>query len=308
MASQLYTNNVTLTDAAEFNRFDSAAYAALTSVAGTNTITATGPVNYTLAAGQTILYGIAANTNTGATTLAVSGGTAKNVFAGNAACVGGEIRANTPFMVYYDGTQYQLIGQARQPTRQVLTSGTAATYTTPTGATRINVRMVGGGGSGAQATAGSGNAGTNTTFGGSLTAGGGSGGGTNGSTGGTGGSATGGDINIVGSQGQAGTNSGATAQSGGGGGSSVFGGGAPTTQSNVAGGGAVANTGSGGSGSGNTGAGATGGGGGAGGYVEKLIIAPAATYTYTVGAGGAAVGANSGGGAAGIIIVDEYYN
>jgi hypothetical protein len=51
-------------------------------------------------------------------------------------------------------------------------------------------------------------------------------------------------------------------------------------------------------------------GGGAGGYVEKLITSPAATYTYTVGTGGAggAAGTLAGGnGAAGIIIVDEFY-
>lgn len=54
-----------------------------------------------------------------------------------------------------------------------------------------------------------------------------------------------------------------------------------------------------------------GSGGGAGGYVEKLITSPAATYTYTVGAvanGGAAGTYAGGNGAAGIIIIDEFYD
>ena len=50
---------------------------------------------------------------------------------------------------------------------------------------------------------------------------------------------------------------------------------------------AKANTGSGGSG-GNDNTNSGGGGGGAGEFVEALIAAPAATYTFTVGAAGSA--------------------
>jgi hypothetical protein len=46
--------------------------------------------------------------------------------------------------------------------------------------------------------------------------------------------------------------------------------------------------------------------GGAGGYVEKLITSPAATYSYAVGAGGAAATGGQAGGS-GVIIIDEHY-
>lgn len=93
----------------------------LTSVAGTNTITATlasagsvtfGPLSYLTGAK---FWLIPANTNTGATTLNVTspaGGSAlgaKNVFWNGAACVGGELRQNVPALVGYDGTQFHII-------------------------------------------------------------------------------------------------------------------------------------------------------------------------------------------------------
>lgn len=112
MPSQTYTNSVTLTDATEFNNFDTAAYSALTAVAGTNTITATGPANYSLSYRLPFSF-IPAATNTGATTLNISGAGAKNVFSGGAACVGGELIINVPVLVIYDGTQYNIIGFQR---------------------------------------------------------------------------------------------------------------------------------------------------------------------------------------------------
>jgi hypothetical protein len=83
----------------------------LSSVAGTNTITAacTGLTAYV--AGQRFPFK-PANTNTGATTLNITGTSAlgaKNVFWNGAACVGGELRANIPAMVEYDGTQFHII-------------------------------------------------------------------------------------------------------------------------------------------------------------------------------------------------------
>ena len=127
MASQTYTDSVTLTAAAEFNKFDTAAYAQLTGVAGTNTVTATGPANLTLATSP-ILWFIPAVTNSGATTLNItpSGGAAlgaKNVFCGGSACVGGELVASVPIGVVYDGTQYNIIGNP------VVKGTTASTFT-----------------------------------------------------------------------------------------------------------------------------------------------------------------------------------
>jgi hypothetical protein len=57
-----------------------------------------------------------------------------------------------------DGTNYQIAstgGTQTLTTKQVFTSGTSATYTTPTNCTWIRIRMCGGGGGGANATAAS---------------------------------------------------------------------------------------------------------------------------------------------------------
>lgn len=88
---------------------------ALTSVAGTNTITATGAAALAAYATNQIFTLVPANTNTGATTLNItpSGGAAlgaKNVFANGAACAGGELVQNVPVIVLYDGTQFNIIG------------------------------------------------------------------------------------------------------------------------------------------------------------------------------------------------------
>lgn len=117
MASQTYTDGVTLSSATEWNKWDSAAYAVLSGVAGTNTVTATGAANYTLVATNVPVWFIPANTNTGATTLNItpSGGVAlgaKNVFFDGRACVGGEIVQNVPCGVIYDGTQYNIVTPA----------------------------------------------------------------------------------------------------------------------------------------------------------------------------------------------------
>jgi hypothetical protein len=70
---------------------------ALGTVAGTNTITAAVPVRGSVTMAPTAYatglryYFVPAATNTGATTLNIDSLGAKNVFAGGAACVGGEI-------------------------------------------------------------------------------------------------------------------------------------------------------------------------------------------------------------------------
>lgn len=134
MTTQVYTDGVTLTSAAELDKFDTAAYPQLTGVAGTNTITATGPANLGLATSPPLWF-IPANTNTGATTLNItpSGGaalTAKNVFSGGAACVGGELVAGVPAAVVYDGTQYNLLNPAM--TRGTFTASLTGCTTVPT--------------------------------------------------------------------------------------------------------------------------------------------------------------------------------
>lgn len=86
----------------------------LTSVAGTNTITATGPSAMSAyAAGQRFVF-IPANTITGAATINItpSGASAlgaKNLFAGGSAAVAGDLIANVPAIVVYDGTQFNIV-------------------------------------------------------------------------------------------------------------------------------------------------------------------------------------------------------
>src|SRR3990167_9875919 len=114
MATTDFVSGVTLSNTDWADDVDSTAYSVLVSVAGTNTITATGPANYAYAAARTPLYFIPAATNTGATTINVtpSGSSAlgaKNVFWNGAACVGGELRINVPVAVIYDGTRFHII-------------------------------------------------------------------------------------------------------------------------------------------------------------------------------------------------------
>jgi hypothetical protein len=196
------------------------------------------------------------------------------------------------------------------PTVQVLTSGT--TYTTPADCRAIKVRAVGGGGGGAGGGSGGGTGGTGgvTTFD-TLTANGGAGGSPGG--GGGGGSASGGDVNFAGGTSWAYSNVGAPNQYGAPGAAGPYGGnGTGGSNGGGVGGNAYANSGAGGGGAGGTATDIAGGGGGAGGYLEKHISAPAASYSYAIGALGAGGAAGTGGGVggdggSGIIIVEEYY-
>jgi len=205
-------------------------------------------------------------------------------------------------------------GSVAVPTRQILTSGAGATYTTPLNARQIRIRMVGGGGGGGGFNSSTGNAtaglaGTASSFGG-ITANPGLGGQSNttGRVGGAGG-VGGGGIASIRFPGNAG---GKTSGAGGG---SVFGG-SPVTGKGPVVGNAVANTGAGGSGGGESGGSFvdSGGGGGSGEYVEIIIDTPLATYVYTIGSGGSGgsegtVGQSGAGGAggSGVIIVEEIY-
>ncbi|CCE00926.1 hypothetical protein [Bradyrhizobium sp. STM 3809] len=206
-------------------------------------------------------------------------------------------------------------------TRTVITSG-SGTYTTPAGSKTLLVRMVGGGGGGAGSAnstgnGGGGGAGGNTTFGSTfLVANGGSGGSGSGGPTSNGGGASGGDLNQSGGYGAASIGAGSGPQSavvGGAGAGSAFGAGGPGGWPN-AGGVSAPSFGSGGGGAGGPASttGYSGGGGASGGYCEKLIASPAATYAFAVGAGGAAGAAGTGGtsgstGGSGIIIIDEFY-
>jgi len=90
----------------------------LTGAGGTNNAqTAGAPSNYAAFAANDIFEYTPSVTNTGATTLTItpSGGSAlsaKNVFAGGAALAGGELTANLPVLLLYDGTRLNIIGRS----------------------------------------------------------------------------------------------------------------------------------------------------------------------------------------------------
>jgi len=207
------------------------------------------------------------------------------------------------------------------PTRQVFTSG-SGTYTTPTGATYIKLRMIGGGGGGGGSGTASntdGGAGGDSTFS-TYTAGGGASGakstGAALGAGGAGGTASGSpDFSVSGGPGSAGVAySGTVAANchGGNGGNGALGGAGTglTTGNGTAG---ATNTGSGGAGGSGTASTFAAAGGGSGAYLEVIITSPSATYSYSVGAAGTAgtagtSGAAGGAGGSGLIIVDEFYN
>jgi hypothetical protein len=205
--------------------------------------------------------------------------------------------------------------QNAKRTRTVLTSG-SGTYTTPKGCKYIIVRLLGGGGGGGGG-AGAGSAGGATTFGTSfLTANGGQPGSSYGSGNAGGGAAAGGDINITGGYGSAswGAGIGSSVNQGAPGASGPFGGAGSGGWNSANGFNASSNSGSGGGGGGGVGSSSNGGcgGGAAGGYLEKLITSPAASYAYAVGSGGGGGGGNANGfaggtGGSGVIIIDEFY-
>lgn len=208
---------------------------------------------------------------------------------------------------------------APPPTRTVLTSGSALTYTPPANCRRISIRMIGGGGgsggfNNAGATAGG--PGVATVFG-SVSANPGLGGGPNsGATsgaGGLGGSAGGGSATLRVPGARGGTGQSGNSPFGGSGAGSYFNGGVPPNTGGTVGVSPAANTGCGASGAdSNSASFGPGGGGGAGEYVEFGVNNPGA-IVYTVGAGGAAGGNGGSGfagalGGSGLIIVDEFYS
>lgn len=121
----------------------------LTSVAGTNTITASiapGPTAYV--AGQTFRF-VAAGANTGATTLNINGLGAKAITKnGTVAMVGGEIVSGATVEVIYDGTQFQMIGVSTGQLINIQNFSASGTYTPTAGTKFVIVEIQGGGGAG----------------------------------------------------------------------------------------------------------------------------------------------------------------
>lgn len=84
----------------------------LTSVSGTNTITAAAtPTLVAYVTGQKFRL-IPANTNTGAATINIDSVGAKNIFLNGSAVVGYELKKNCPIELMYDGTQFHILSGA----------------------------------------------------------------------------------------------------------------------------------------------------------------------------------------------------
>src|ERR1700704_1491815 len=99
MASIVIVDQVTKIPALWGTDVDNATYNYLTSVAGTNTITANGPVGLAAYAAGLKFRFIPAATNTGATTINITGTGAlgaRNIFSGGVALVGGELTIGVP--------------------------------------------------------------------------------------------------------------------------------------------------------------------------------------------------------------------
>lgn len=144
-------NALARTDAPNAGQVQDGGLTLLSSVAGTDTITASSApaiTAYTL--GQEFSF-VPAGANTGsAVTLNINGLGAKSVKRnGTTQLTPGDIPAAGVVSVVYDGTQFQLIAPSnfgRLLNVQVFTS--SATYTATVGTTRCIVEMVGGGGGG----------------------------------------------------------------------------------------------------------------------------------------------------------------
>jgi hypothetical protein len=111
----------------------------LTSVAGTNVITATAPFGMTAyATGQRFTF-IAAGANTGATTLNLNSIGAKSITKnGTTPLVASDIAINAVVQVVYDGTQFQLLNPA-----SVSSFSAGSTGLTPSTATTGAVTLAG---------------------------------------------------------------------------------------------------------------------------------------------------------------------
>ena len=120
------------TDSATVSQIQSA-YGTFLTVSGTNTITATVSPNLTAySAGQMFGF-VAANTNTGATTINISGLGAKSIVTPLGALNAGDIQSGYFYIIYYDGTNFQLLGISTSLTNLSI-SGTLAV----TGAATFN--------------------------------------------------------------------------------------------------------------------------------------------------------------------------
>ena len=130
------------TDSATVSQIQSA-YGTFLTVLGTNTLTATVSPNLTAySAGQMFGF-VAVNTNTGATTINISGLGAKSIVTPLGALVANDLVSGYFYIIYYDGTNFQLLGVSNSLVSLTL-SGTGVQLTsTSTGAWKMPVGTTG---------------------------------------------------------------------------------------------------------------------------------------------------------------------
>jgi len=97
------------TDAANLSQVQSAVGTFLT-VSGTDTITASVSPALTAYSAGAMFGFVAANTNTGATTINISSLGAKSIVTPLGALNAGDIQSGYFYIIYYDGTSFQLLG------------------------------------------------------------------------------------------------------------------------------------------------------------------------------------------------------
>lgn len=173
MTSTFYSPG-TVVSSTWLNDADTATYNYLTSVAGTNTITATGPVSMLSYTAGDRFYFTPAVTNTGAVTINISGlGVQPITKNGSNNLIAGDLRVGNVHEIVYDGSLFQLINPG---VISVANGGTgvqtaaaapwqagrllnvqvfvaSGTYTPTAGTTTVIVECVGGGGAGGGANA-----------------------------------------------------------------------------------------------------------------------------------------------------------
>lgn len=146
-------NAVARTDYAAAGQVQDSVMQWLTTVAGTNTITAalSTPPLAAYVAGQTFRFTAVAS-NTGATTININGLGAKNITkAGTVPLAANDILINAVYQIVYDGVQFQLSQIPAGTLINVQTFSSTGIYTPTPGTNRVVVEAVGGGGGGGSA-------------------------------------------------------------------------------------------------------------------------------------------------------------
>lgn len=143
-------NAVARTDYAAAGQVQDSSFMWLTTIAGTDTITASitpSPTVYT--AGQTFHFVAAGTNTTTSVTLNINGIGAKNITkSGTVPLVAGELQSGMVATVVYDGTQFQLLNTRAGQLITVRSFTANATYTPTTGTRFVVVEVLGGGGGG----------------------------------------------------------------------------------------------------------------------------------------------------------------